>query len=290
MTEHELSTARRSRIRWLPGPLRRALSRRADRLACARYADLVRRQVLAGGPSDELARVAAESFVALYEPDGEMVLPHPALQQAIVDQFHKLYHAAGATTWGDTHWRGARVLQIPLDLWIYQELIHGVGPELIVETGTNSGGNALYLADLCELAGRGRVVTIDVEDRPDRPQHARITYLLGSSTSDEIVQRVRSLLPSGGPVLVALDSDHSAPHVLEEIRLYAPMVTVGSYLIVEDTAVNGHPAWPSFGPGPMEAVQEFLAGTREFEADETMEKFLVTSNRNGYLRRVRPPD
>jgi cephalosporin hydroxylase len=64
------------------------------------------------------------------------------------------------------------------------------------------------------------------------------------------------------------------------------MVTVGSYLIVEDTSVNGHPVMPSFGPGPWEAVQEFLTTTNDFERDESMEKFLLTSNRSGFLRRV----
>jgi cephalosporin hydroxylase len=39
-------------------------------------------------------------------------------------------------------------------------------------------------------------------------------------------------------------------------------------------------------PGPFQAVERFLAGTREFEVDHEREKFLITFNPRGYLRRV----
>jgi cephalosporin hydroxylase len=68
---------------------------------------------------------------------------------------------------------------------------------------------------------------------------------------------------------------------------YAPLVTVGSYLIVEDTNINGHPVLPEFGPGPGEAVEEFLAKTDDFEVDRSAEKFFVSMNPGGYLRRAR---
>ena len=40
-------------------------------------------------------------------------------------------------------------------------------------------------------------------------------------------------------------------------------------------------------PGPFEAVETFLATTDEFEIDREREKFLITFNPSGYLRRVR---
>ena len=67
--------------------------------------------------------------------------------------------------------------------------------------------------------------------------------------------------------------------MLDELRAYSPLVSPGSYLIVEDTNVNGHPALPEHGPGPMEAVEEFL------EVDVAREKFFLTFNPRGFLRR-----
>ena len=86
--------------------------------------------------------------------------------------------------------------------------------------------------------------------------------------------------------MVILDSDHTRDHVLRELELYAPLVTPGSYLVVEDTNINGHPVAPEFGPGPMEAVEAFLETTDEFEVDRAREKLMLTFNPSGYLRRV----
>jgi cephalosporin hydroxylase len=87
---------------------------------------------------------------------------------------------------------------------------------------------------------------------------------------------------------VILDSDHERDHVLNELRLYAPLVSAGSYLIVEDSNVNGHPVVSDFGPGPAEAVEQFLAETEEFEVDRSREKFFLTFNPSGYLRKRGP--
>ena len=206
------------------------------------------------------------------------------LEAAIVRQFHRVYYHYGSKTWSNTYWLGTQTQKCPLDLWIYQEILYELRPEAIVETGTASGGSALYLAGICDLLGTGRIVTVDVVDR-ERPRHERITYLAGSSTEPEIAAQVADLVGNTAPVLVILDSDHSRDHVREELRLYAPLVTSGSYLIVEDTNVNGHPVSPEFGPGPMEAVEEFLREDPEYSIDREREKFLLTFNPRGFLRK-----
>ena len=169
---------------------------------------------------------------------------------------------------------------------MYQEIVYETRPELIVETGTYRGGSALYLASLCDLMGHGEVVSIDVEPmREDYPSHSRITYLAGrSSTDPAVVEEVRARA-SDRPVLVILDSDHSQAHVEAELAAYASLVPVGCYLIVEDSNIGR--IRKDLMPGPLEAVESLLATTDEFEIDREREKFLITFNPSGYLRRVR---
>ncbi len=87
--------------------------------------------------------------------------------------------------------------------------------------------------------------------------------------------------------MVVLDSDHHRDHVLNELRLYNGLVSPGCYLIVEDTHFNGHPILPKFGPGPFEAVDEFLRTNTAFVRDRTRERFLLTFNPGGYLKRLK---
>jgi cephalosporin hydroxylase len=202
-----------------------------------------------------------------------------------IDQFHMLYYSGREQTWGNTFWLGQTVLKCPLDLWSYQEILHEVQPELIIETGTYQGGSALFLASICDLLDQGEVLTIDVDRREGRPRHPRITYLTGSSTSSKILRQVRQRASGKSTVLVILDSGHGKDHVLSELHAYAPLVTPGSYLVVEDTNLNGHPVESNHGPGPAEAVEEFLERSDGFVRDESREKFLLTFNPGGYLRK-----
>lgn len=205
----------------------------------------------------------------------------------ITNSFHKLYYYSRKTTWNSTSWLGLPISKCPLDLWTYQEIIFEVQPDVIIETGTGSGGSTLFFASLCELTNKGKVISIELGDMSDKPQHKRITYLLGSSTSKEILQQVQQLISDDKKVLVNLDSEHTKKHVLEELKLYSKLVTVGSYIIVEDTNIGGHPVKPDYYPGPMEAVKEFLKTNSDFIIDKNREKFYLTFNPNGYLKRVK---
>jgi cephalosporin hydroxylase len=134
--------------------------------------------------------------------------------------------------------------------------------------------------------GSGNIVTIDIWDPGGRPKHPRIKYLMGSSISPEIKKKILKLCEGKKKIMVILDSDHSKNHVSQEIAFYSALVTPGCYIIVEDTNVNGNPVNKLHGPGPMEAVKEFMDGAKNFETDKSREKHFVTFNPDGYLLKV----
>ena len=199
--------------------------------------------------------------------------------------FHKLiYFHRRDTTWKDTRWMGVPVQKIPFDLWIQQEIIFETKPDLIIETGTFDGGSAMFYASLMDLIGHGGIISIDIEPQPGLPTHDRVEFVQGSSIDPEILAMLRERA-SGKRVMVILDSDHREAHVRQELNHYPQLVTSGCYLIVEDTNVNGHPTLREHGPGPMEAVRDWLQTKPPFKNDPSREKYMVTFHPFGYWRR-----
>ena len=112
----------------------------------------------------------------------------------------------------------------------------------------------------------------------------RVDFVHGSTVDPAIVTQVRRQADSYR-TMVILNSADDARHVTAELNAYAPPVTPGCYLIVQDGFVNGHPLEPDHGPGPYEAVQDFLAKDESFEVDRTRERLLFTFNPSEFLRR-----
>lgn len=205
----------------------------------------------------------------------------------IIREFNALYHMLSPQTWGNTKWRGVSVCKAPTDLWIYQELITKIQPDLIIETGTFAGGSALFLRDMMKLLNLyGWVISIDT-DMAHLHETARsegIKFLKAASESFEATTFVKAHIAAYEckRVMVILDSDHEKAHVLKELEVYAPLVSVGSALIVEDT--NNH-------SGPRDAVEEWFSDHEshgyKFRPDYMCEKFMLTFNRDGYYERVK---
>jgi cephalosporin hydroxylase len=211
----------------------------------------------------------------------------PFLKQAAIDLFENICYDSPKSTWDSTSWLGVPCKKYPTDLWIYQEIIFENKPDLIIETGTLCGGSAFYLGCLLDLVGHGHVISIDLEFREGRPLHNRVIYITGSSTEASTIEQLEPLLRNSASRMVILDSDHRKAHVEEELRIYSRYVTRGQYLIVEDSSINGHPVYGKFGPGPFEAIATFLKRTDDFVVDKTRERFFLSTNHNGNLRRVK---
>jgi cephalosporin hydroxylase len=206
-------------------------------------------------------------------------------RREVVADFGRVYYSSRA--YSKITWRGVQLLKYPTDLWVYGELLWRIRPELVIETGTYVGGATLFFADMLEMIGEGQVVTIDNADwsGPEGyPEHHRITYLSGSSTDEIIVDSMRAFA-DGRTCLVILDSDHRAEHVEAELDAYGPLVSLGSYLIVEDT--NVHAVRPDYPAGPDDAVAKWLPDHPEFVVDRDCERLLLSAAPGGFLRRIR---
>jgi cephalosporin hydroxylase len=188
-------------------------------------------------------------------------------------------------------WMGVKAYKNPLDCWIYQEIVHEVRPEVIVEIGSYAGGSTLYLCHLLDMLGRGTVVSVDIDRSAFQIQHARLLEVTGDCGSPEVRDRVAGLC-AGRRTMVIHDADHGRDAVLRDLRLYADLVTPGSYLIVEDGVVdvfdpNATSRLGWHRQGPMVATRLFLEEDDRFVVDLSRERYLITYNPRGFLKRVK---
>lgn len=177
-------------------------------------------------------------------------------------------------------WMGRPVIQLPEDLIRIQELIWTERPDVLIETGIAHGGSLVFFASLFEAMGQGRVIGIDIDIRPHNrealaahPLAKRIETIEASSAAPETAAAVAARIAPGEKVMLVLDSDHSRGHVLAELRALAPLVPVGSWVIVEDGIIEHFAGTPRSEPdwatnNAAAAVRDFLAEDGRFEAVE----------------------
>ncbi|MGA7782532.1 MAG: cephalosporin hydroxylase family protein [Paraburkholderia sp.] len=200
-------------------------------------------------------------------------------------------------------WLGRPIIKYPSDIVATQEIIWAVKPDLIIETGIAHGGSLMLSASMLEInGGDGLVLGIDIDIREhnrkeilNHPMAKRIQMIEGSSISAETMAQVREIAYGCKRVMVFLDSLHSHAHVAAELELYAPLVSIGSYLVLPDTFIEYFPKgyysanrpW-DVGDNPMTAMRDFLKGNNEFEIDRQLcDKLMITEAFDGYLKRVR---
>lgn len=197
-------------------------------------------------------------------------------------------------------WMGRPLIQVPQDMVAMQELVWKVKPDMILETGIAHGGSLVYYASLLQLlGGDGFVLGVDIDIRPhnreaieQHPMAPRIRMIQGSSIDPATIEKVKKLAADRKRILVVLDSNHTHEHVLAELEAYAPLVAVGSYVVVFDTIVEFMPkeCFPDrpWGPGnnPLTAARAFVASHPDFETDKAMsDKLQITVAPEGFLVR-----
>ena len=186
---------------------------------------------------------------------------------------------------------GVPFYQFVPDAFNIAEIIYETKPSVIIECGSYAGGSVLFWASVMDAADiPGIVIAIDIKSAPahkHRLWKQRVNWIRGDSITTDVLKKCNSLLPSVGNVMVILDSRHYFDHVRSEMEVYGKLVTPGCYMIVEDGIINGNPILPQHGPGPLEAIKDYLETHPEFTVDVAREKkYLATFNPSGFLKRM----
>jgi len=162
------------------------------------------------------------------------------------------------------------MIKLESDLDRYRHVIRTDRPDVIIECGTWHGGSARWFAET-----GADVITIDTVRHQDAHRGSRITWITGNSADPELAMRVADMVV-GRRTMVILDSDHSADHVAAEIRLYAPLVSPGCHLVIEDGIVRWMPR-SKFQGSPLDAIEQFMPADPTFERDGITEAMYPTS-------------
>lgn len=181
---------------------------------------------------------------------------------------------------------GRSMTKLPSDLMVIQEIISECRPRTIVEVGSYCGGAAQFYGLL--QAGRkdgSKVITVDRRDVPPSDFFVSVR-----GDCQEVFGKVQEMVE--GPCMVLLDCCHEAGHVYRELLTYGRLVTPGQYLVVEDTAFDGE-ADDASGNGVVKGAGRVLArwnkNHSDFVVDHERERWGLTYNPGGFLRRVSEP-
>jgi cephalosporin hydroxylase len=186
-----------------------------------------------------------------------------------------------------TTYRGIPCIKCPFDYVMYQMIIFEIQPDLIIEIGTNQGGSALYMADLLEKIGKGEIHSIDIEEKTGEvvKSHPRIKLFNKGWEGYDIENTL-----GFEKIMVIEDGSHMYESSLGAMNKFKDVVSIGSYLIVEDGILEALGISKKyFRGGPLKAIKEFLSSNQNFVMDKRWEDMFgesATFNTSGYLRRI----
>lgn len=214
----------------------------------------------------------------------------------ISDEYHSYYESM--RIWEKNTWLGVPCWKLPMDMMVIQELIVKTRPEYIIETGTGYGGSALFYASICELIGKGRVISVDIEDKRSETWNNinfypliedRLKFIIGDSLDHKTIHEVKETVGHESECMVILDSWHTKEHVYREMLMYNCLVKKDGYMIVEDSHAAGNPVpWEYDDEGPMGAIMQWIHSYDDkWEIDKECEKHLLTFNPSGFLKKIK---
>ena len=201
-------------------------------------------------------------------------------------------------------WKGMIMEQNPLDAFAIQHFLYKTKPDVLIEFGTNTGGAAVFYAELMTAYNpSAHVITIDPFDRVARSHTGYVPEVLASSspfwgtvvrpivgipTWRNISSMVRRLLKefNASNVFIIEDGRHRRHSVLSNLLMYHDVVKPCGWILVQDTRLDRtlHRA----GEGPYAAVKEFLTLAPYYRVRRDFEYYLFTNNPVGWLQKVLP--
>lgn len=184
-------------------------------------------------------------------------------------------------------YRGVTCRKFPTDYIALQMLIWEVKPDLIIEIGTNHGGSALLFSDLLSTAGIDyKIHTIDIEDYVESKivtSDPNIVRFLNGYTDYNLSNTF-----GFKKIMVIDDGSHQYSDVISVMEKFKDVVSIGSYLVIEDGGLN-YVGWrKDYDGGPSRAVTEFLMHNMNYEDDSNFSELFglkATNNPKGYLKR-----
>ena len=177
----------------------------------------------------------------------------------------------------------------PFDIMVYMEIIGEIKPDYIIEIGGAGGGTALWLCHQLDVFDNGTVISVDINHGGFHAEHERLVKVTGDSTLPDTAGKVKDIIHEGATCLVIHDGSHKKEDIKKDFMLYSPFVTVDSYFIIEDGIMDVFD-WKDHRTAGHDcglyAAIELAQENSDFIIDNAREKYIMTYNPMGYLRRI----
>jgi cephalosporin hydroxylase len=201
---------------------------------------------------------------------------------------------------GLSKWLGVQCQQDPSDAFLIQMLLWETKPDLIIDLGTNNGGSALFFASIMNYYNQnGKIITVDIKDFHknwinickdcSNPAESSlwkqyVTFYKGYTTDPKILETVEKYVNESKVVFVIQDASHSGVDVYHDLVAYSKFVSVGSYIIAQDTKLDRIKR----GKGITSNIEKFINENNNFMINREVETlFYYTQHAKGYLKRIK---